>query len=90
MKFENETLVQFLKDVYNGSSPTILSSEEIKEIEYCCKLNYEKYPDKNAFYDSNKKVAKNIKKLKSVRAEVERQFEAKKNLQNGAISIYLL
>ncbi len=44
MKFENETLVQFLKDVYNGSSPTILSSEEIKEIEYCCKLNYQKYP----------------------------------------------
>ena len=85
MKFENETLVQFLKDVYNGSSPTILSSEEIKEIEYCCKLNYEKYPDIKAFYASNKKVAKNIKKLKSVRAEVERQFEAKENLQNGAI-----
>lgn len=85
MKFENETLVQFLKDVYNGSSPTILSSEEIKEIEYCCKLNYEKYPGIKEFYASNKKVAKNIKKLKSVRAEVERQFEAKKNLQNGAI-----
>lgn len=85
MKFENETLVQFLKDVYNGSSPTILSSEEIKEIENYYKANCKKYTDIKEFYASNKKVAKNIKKLKSVRAEVERQFEAKKGLQEGAI-----
>lgn len=85
MKFENETLVQFLKDVYKCSNPTILSSEEIKEIENYYKANCKKYTDIKEFYDSNKKVAKNIKKLKSVRAEVERQFEAKKGLQEGAI-----
>lgn len=85
MKFENETLVQFLNDVYKCSNPTILSSEEIKEIENYYKANCKKYTDIKEFYDSNKKVAKNIKKLKSVRAEVERQFEAKKGLQEGAI-----
>lgn len=39
MKFENETLVQFLNDVYKCSNPTILSSEEIKEIENYYKAN---------------------------------------------------
>lgn len=85
MKFDNRTLVRFLNDVYKCSNPTILSSEEIKEIENYYKANCKKYTDIKEFYASNKKVAKNIKKLKSVRAEVERQFEAKKGLQNGAI-----
>ena len=75
MKFENETLVQFLKDVYNGSSPTILSSEEIKEIEYCCKLNYQKYTDIKEFYDSNKKVAKNIKKLHKLKTNINHKYD---------------
>lgn len=85
MKIDNKALVQFLNDIYQDMAFTILSNQEIKDIEDFYNKNYDKYADINQFYSLNKNISKNIKKVKSVRAEVERQFEIKKRLQSGTL-----
>ncbi len=85
MAINNETLVKFLSDIYNKSIVTLLSNRQIKEIEDFYNKNYDKYGDINQFYSSNVTVARNIKKVKSVRCEVERQFSLKKRLQSGTL-----
>lgn len=85
MKIDNEALVQFLNDIYQDMIFTVLNNQEIKAIEDFYNNNYDKYSDISKFYSLDKKIAKNIKKLKSVRAEVERQFKIKKRLQSGTL-----
>lgn len=85
MKIDNEALVQFLNDIYQDMIFTILNNQEIKEIEDFYNKNYDKYSDINQFYSLDKKIARNIKKVKSVKAEVERQFEINKRLQSGTL-----
>lgn len=85
MKIDNEALVQFLNDIYQNMVFTLLNNQEIKEIEDFYNKNYDKYTDINQFYSLDKTISKNIKKVKSVRAEVERQFETNKRLQSGTL-----
>lgn len=85
MKIDNEALVQFLNDIYQNMIFTILNNQEIKEIEEFYNKNYDKFTDINQFYSLDKKIARNIKKVKSVRAEVERQFEINRRLQSGTL-----
>lgn len=85
MKISNETLIKFLNDIYSKPIITLLTNKEIKEIEDFYNKNYDKYSDIKGFYSSNKIVAKNIKKVKSVKCEVERQFSLKKRLQSGTL-----
>lgn len=85
MNINNEALIQFLNDIYDDMIFTILDSREIKEIEDFYNKNYDKYANLNEFYALDKKIARNIKKVKSVKSEVERQFEIKKRLQSGTL-----
>lgn len=85
MNIDNDVLIQFLNDIYKDIRFTVLSNQEIKEIETLYNTNYDKYSDISQFYSLDKTIAKNIKKVKSVRAEVERQFTAKKRLQSGTL-----
>ena len=85
MRINNEALIEFLNDIYNDARTTLLSNPQIKEIEDFYNKNYDKYTDINAFYSSNQTVARNIKKVKSVKCEVERQFSLKKRLQSGTL-----
>ena len=85
MKIENESLINFLKDIYSKPIITLLTNKEIKEIEDFYNKNYDKYDNIKDFYSSNKIVAKNIKKVKSVKCELERQFYLKKRLQSGTL-----
>lgn len=64
---------------------TVLDNQEIREIEDFYNKNYDKFDDINDFYSLDKKIARNIKKVKSVKAEVERQFEINKRLQSGTL-----
>lgn len=85
MKSNNEALIEFLNDVYRDSITMLLSNQEIKEIEEFYNKNYDKYISIEEFYALDKSVARKIKKVKSVRAEIERQFEIKKKLQAGTL-----
>jgi len=85
MNINNEALIQFLNDIYDDMIFTVLDSREIKEIEDFYNKNYDKYANLNEFYALDKKIARNIKKVKSVKSEVERQFEIKKRLQSGTL-----
>ena len=85
MKIDNEALISFLKGVYNESRVTLLSNKQIKEIEDFYNKNYEKYTNISEFYSSNSTIARNIKKVKSVKCELERQFSLKKRLQSGTL-----
>lgn len=85
MKIDNKALIRFLNDIYQTVVFTVLNNQEIKEIEDFYNKNYDKYTDINQFYSLDKNITKNIKKVKSVRAEIERQFEIKKRLQSGTL-----
>ncbi|CDE07572.1 putative uncharacterized protein [Bacillus sp. CAG:988] len=85
MRIDNEALSKFLNDIYGEMIFTVLDNQEIKEIEDFYNKNYDKFDDINDFYSLDKKIARNIKKVKSVKAEVERQFEINKRLQSGTL-----
>lgn len=85
MKINSNALIQFLNDVYQDKIFTILDGSEIKDIEDFYNKNYDKYDDIKQFYSFDKKITRNIKKVKSVRAEIERQFAIKKRLQSGTL-----
>lgn len=81
----NPALVQFLKDVYNGSNKMVLTSEEIKNIEKFYKENYKKVKTFKEFLALNPSLTRKIKKVKGAYAEVERQFYSKRALQPGTL-----
>lgn len=85
MNINNEAMISFLNDIYNESRITLLSNKQIKEIEDFYNKNYNKYENISDFYSSNPTIARNIKKVKSVKCEVERQFYLKKRLQSGTL-----
>lgn len=85
MRIDNEALSKFLNDIYGEMIFTVLDNQEIREIEDFYNKNYDKFDDINDFYSLDKKIARNIKKVKSVKAEVERQFEINKRLQSGTL-----
>ena len=85
MDIDNKVLTQFLKDVYSRENNTVLTSVQIKEIEDFYKKNYKTTDNFNEFLFLNPSIAKNIKKIKGVNAEVERQFKSKKLLQEGTL-----
>ena len=85
MNINKDGIIQFLNDIYNDMTFTILNSQEIKEIEEFYNKNYDKLSSINDFYNQNRIITRNIKKVKSVRAEIERQFESKKRLQSGTL-----
>lgn len=85
MNINNDALIKFINDIYHDKNFMVLNNEEIKKIEKFYNENYDKYTDINQFYLLDKNITKKIKKFKSVRAEVERQFEIKKRLQSGTL-----
>lgn len=85
MNINNEAMISFLNDIYNESRITLLSNKQIKDIEDFYNKNYNKYEDISDFYSSNPTIARNIKRIKSVKCEVERQFHLKKRLQSGTL-----
>ena len=85
MNINNEAMIDFLNDIYSESRVTILSNRQIKDIEEFYNKNYNRFTEIADFYSSNPTIARNIKKVKSVRCEVERQFLLNKRLQSGTL-----
>ena len=85
MNINKVAMINFLNGIYKEPRITLLSNKQIKEIEEFYNENYNKYDNIKDFYSLNKAVAKNIKKVKSVKCEVERQFNLKKKLQSGTL-----
>ena len=85
MKIDSEALIKFLKEIYNESRIILLSNKQIKDIEDFYNKNYANYSNISDFYSADSTIAKNIKKVKSVRCEIERQFLLKKRLQSGTV-----
>lgn len=81
----NNVFHSFLKDIYDKPINLLLKSSEIKEIEDFYQKYYQKYTDIKMFYSVDKNIARKIKKVCSVRAEIERQFFCKKRLQSGTL-----
>ena len=85
MNINNEAMIDFLNDIYSESRVTLLSNRQIKDIEEFYNKNYNRFTEIADFYSSNPTIARNIKKVKSVRCEVERQFSLNKRLQSGTL-----
>ena len=85
MNTNNKALINFLNDIYKKPIITLLSNKQIKEIEEFYNKNYNRYKNTSDFYSSNSTIAKSIKKVKSVKCEIERQFYLKKRLQSGTL-----
>lgn len=81
----NSALNEFLCDVYSDDNKTVLSSEEVKEIEKFYKENYKNVNTFSEFLKLDPSITKKIKKVKGAYAEIERQFNSKNALQPGTI-----
>ncbi len=81
----NETLIKFLRDVYLKDNKTVLTDNEVKQIEKFYKSNYKKAETFDEFLKINPAITKKIKKAKGVYAEIKRQFNSKSALQPGTI-----
>lgn len=81
----NEALIEFLNDVYLNNNKTVLSDEEVREIEKFYKDNYKTVDKFEDFLRINPEITRKIKKVKGVYAEIERQFNSKSALQPGTI-----
>ncbi len=85
MIMNNEALVEFLRMVYLKDNKTVLTDEEVKQIEKFYKDNYKKVATFAEFLKINPPITKKIKKAKGVYAEIERQFNSQSALQPGTI-----
>ena len=81
----NETLIEFLGDVYLKDNKTVLTDEEVKQIEKFYKDNYKNVETFDEFLKINPTITRKIKKVKGVYAEIERQFNSRSALQPGTI-----
>ena len=72
----NETLIEFLGDVYLKDNKTVLTDEEVKQIEKFYKDNYKNVETFDEFLKINPTITRKIKKVKGVYAEIERQFNS--------------
>lgn len=81
----NDALFEFLRDVYNDTNKMALTNEEIKNIEEFYKENYKDIETFEEFMKLDTTISKNIKKVKGIYAEVERQFSNQKALQPGTL-----
>lgn len=85
MEIDNDTLIKFIKDVYSRENNIVLTGTQIKEIEDFYKKNYKSTDTFNEFLSLNPSISRNIKKVKGVKAEIERQFNNKRLLQSGTL-----
>ena len=81
----NETLIKFLGDVYLKDNKTVLTDEEVKQIEKFYKDNYKNVETFDKLLKINPTITRKIKKVKGVYAEIERQFNSRSALQPGTI-----